>query len=89
MIKSDKEQRLLSASKSFDSGLSRFNLSAWDDVLASDVILHKDGVTLFDDLHGRNSVKGYFKARAFHEPRCCARWLTKGCLFSKEHICIW
>ncbi|EIE22002.1 hypothetical protein COCSUDRAFT_56439 [Coccomyxa subellipsoidea C-169] len=61
-MKTEKEQRLLGASKTFDSGLSRFNLSAWDDLLSSDVILHKDGITLFDDLHGRNSVRGYFQA---------------------------
>ncbi len=61
VMKTDKEQRLLSASKTFDSGLSRFNLGAWDDVLANDVTLHKDGVTLMNDLHGRNSVKGYFQ----------------------------
>ncbi|CAL8471481.1 g11023 [Coccomyxa elongata] len=62
VMKTDKEQRLLSASKTFDSGLSRFNLGAWDDVLSNDVTLHKDGVTLMNDLHGRNSVKGYFQA---------------------------
>jgi len=62
VLKSEKEQRLLNASKTFDSGLSRFNLSAWDEILASNVVLHKDGITLFDDLHGRNVVKGYFQA---------------------------
>lgn len=64
VLKSEKEQRLLNASKTFDSGLSRFNLSAWDEILASNVVLHKDGITLFDDLHGRNVVKGYFQVRA-------------------------
>lgn len=63
-MKTEKEQRLLGASKTFDSGLSRFNLSAWDDLLSSDVILHKDGITLFDDLHGRNSVRGYFQVKS-------------------------
>ena len=61
--KSSKEQRLLSASKAFDQGLSRHNLSGWNDILDPHVILHKDVITLYDDLHGINSVKGYFQVR--------------------------
>ena len=34
------------------AGLSRFDLSLWDELLAQNVVLHKDSVTLFDDLHG-------------------------------------
>ena len=59
--KSSKEQRLLSASKTFDQGLSRHHLSDWDSVLDPNVILHKDSITLYDDLHGLSTVKGYFQ----------------------------
>jgi hypothetical protein len=34
------------------AGLSRFDLSLWDEILAPHVVLHKDAVTLHDDLHG-------------------------------------
>ena len=74
-LKTEREARLLAASKRFDAGaclvkqllqllyvsacaellvagLSRFDLSLWDDLLAHNVVLHKDSVTLFDDLHG-------------------------------------
>ena len=59
--KSSKEQRLLSASKTFDQGLSRHHLSDWDSILDPNVILHKDSITLYDDLHGLSTVKGYFQ----------------------------
>lgn len=29
------------------------------------VILHKDSITLYDDLHGLSTVKGYFQASSF------------------------
>jgi len=60
--KSDKEQRLLSASKAFDQGLARHHLSDWTHILDPHVILHKDAITLYDDLHGIGAVKGYFQA---------------------------
>ena len=59
---------MLSASKAFDQGLSRHNLSGWNDILDPHVILHKDSITLYDDLHGINSVKGYFQVR--HRSGC-------------------
>ena len=59
--KSSKEQRLLNASKTFDQGLSRHHLSDWDSILDPNVILHKDSITLYDDLHGLSTVKGYFQ----------------------------
>ena len=59
--KSDKEQRLLSASKAFDQGLARHHLSDWTHILDPHVILHKDAITLYDDLHGIGAVKGYFQ----------------------------
>jgi len=60
--KSAKEERLLSVSKAFDQGLSRHHLSGWDSILDQNVILHKDSITLYDDLHGLSTVKGYFQA---------------------------
>ena len=59
---SNKESRLLSASKTFDQGLSRHHLSSWDSILDPHVTLHKDAITLYDDLHGLSTVKGYFQA---------------------------
>ena len=59
--KSAKEERLLSVSKAFDQGLSRHHLSGWDSILDQNVILHKDSITLYDDLHGLSTVKGYFQ----------------------------
>ncbi len=63
--RSNKEERLLSASKTFDQGLSRHHLSSWDSILDPHVILHKDSITLYDDLHGLSTVKGYFQVRIF------------------------
>ncbi|KAK9836009.1 hypothetical protein WJX81_005706 [Elliptochloris bilobata] len=60
-LKTEREARLLAVSKRFDAGLARFDLSLWDEVLAPGVILHKDSVTLFDNLHGAKTVKGYFQ----------------------------
>jgi len=60
-LKSEREARLLAVSKRFDAGLSRFDLSLWEEILAPNVILHKDSVTLFDDLHGAKTVTGYFQ----------------------------
>ena len=65
---SNKESRLLSASKTFDQGLSRHHLSSWDSILDPHVTLHKDAITLYDDLNGISTVKGYFQARALHKP---------------------
>ena len=65
---SNKESRLLSASKTFDQGLSRHHLSSWDSILDPNVTLHKDAITLYDDLNGISTVKGYFQARALHGP---------------------
>lgn len=59
---SSKESRLLSASKTFDQGLSRHHLSSWDSILDPHVTLHKDAITLYDDLNGISTVKGYFQA---------------------------
>ena len=61
---SNKEQRLLSASKTFDQGLARHHLSSWDSILDPHVVLHKDSITLYDDLHGLSTVKGYFQVRS-------------------------
>ncbi len=63
---SNKESRLLSASKTFDQGLSRHHLSSWDSILDPHVTLHKDAITLYDDLHGLSTVKGYFQASFIH-----------------------
>lgn len=61
VLKTEKEQRLLDASKKFDSALASKDLSAWDKVLSEEVVLHKDGITLQGDLHGLKTVKGYFQ----------------------------
>jgi hypothetical protein len=63
VLKTEKEAALLAASKKFDQALSRYDLSPFHDLLAEDVVLHQDAVTLFYDLHGRNAVIGYFQAR--------------------------
>jgi hypothetical protein len=63
VLKTEKEGALLAASKKFDQALSRYDLSPFHDLLAEDVVLHQDAVTLFYDLHGRNAVIGYFQAR--------------------------
>ena len=63
VLKSDKEARLLSASKQFDNGLSRYNLGLWDSILAHNVVLHKDGITLNEDLSGASTVKAYYQVR--------------------------
>lgn len=59
--KSEKEQRLLSASKTFDAGLQRFDLSHWGDVLDEHVTLHKDKLTLLEDIHGSGAVRSFFQ----------------------------
>jgi len=62
VLKTEREERLLSISKKFDAGLSRFNLGLWEEILSPHVVLHKDSVTLFDDLHGAKTVTSYFQA---------------------------
>lgn len=61
-FKSDKEQRLLSASKAFNSGFQRYNLSVWGDLLDEHVVLHKDKLTLREDIHGKGAVIAYYQA---------------------------
>ena len=60
-FQSEKEQRLLSASKRFDAGFSRYDLSQWNGLLHEDVVLHKDKLTLREDIHGIDAVKAYFQ----------------------------
>jgi len=60
--KSEKEARLLSASKAFDAGLARFDLSHWDDILDEHAVLHKDKLTLLEDIHGIGAVKAFYQA---------------------------
>ena len=59
--KSEKEARLLSASKTFDAGLQRFDLSHWDDILDEHCVLHKDKLTLQEDIHGIGAVRAFFQ----------------------------
>ena len=63
--KSEKEARLLSASKAFDAGLARFDLSHWDDILDEHVVLHKDKLTLLEDIHGIGAVKAFYQVTFF------------------------
>ena len=74
---SEKDQRLLSASKRFDSGFSRFDLSVWNGLLHEDVVLHKDKLTLREDIHGIDAVKAYFQVavREMYSSHDCCLWL--------------
>lgn len=60
--KSEKDQRLLDASKRFDSAFSRYDMSVFNGLLHEDVVLHKDKLTLREDIHGIDAVKAYFQA---------------------------
>jgi hypothetical protein len=62
VLKTEKEGALLAASKKFDQALSRYEISPFHDLLASDVVLHNDDMTLLTDLHGRSAVITYFQA---------------------------
>ena len=61
VLKTEKEAQLLEKSKLFDKGLSKYDLSRWDSILSPDVVLHKDGITLSEDLFGLSSVKAYYQ----------------------------
>ena len=74
VLKTEKEARLLSASKQFDKGLSTYNLGLWDSILSHDVILHKDAITLNEDLYGAGAVKAYYQVRpSWPAMRCLSR----------------
>ena len=46
-LKSEREARLLAVSKRFDAGLSRFDLSLWEEILAPNVIVRAAHHTMF------------------------------------------
>lgn len=37
------------------------------------MVLHKDAITLYDDLHGLNAVRGYFQVRLLQGVHVLAR----------------
>lgn len=61
VLKTEKESALLAASKQFDDAIAKRDLSACTDLLADDVVLHQDSVTLFHDLKGKKVVTSYFQ----------------------------
>ncbi len=61
VLKTEKEGALLAASKQFDKALARRDLAPLTDLLADDVVLHQDALTLNHDLHGRRIVIKYFQ----------------------------
>eukprot|EP00884_Botryococcus_braunii_P022034 jgi/Botrbrau1/8514/Bobra.0029s0018.1 len=62
VIKTDNEGALLAASKQFDEALAKRDLAPLTDLLADDVVLHQDAVTLNHDLRGRRIVIKYFQS---------------------------
>ncbi len=48
-LKSEREGRLLAVSKRFDAGLSRFDLSLWEEILAPNVIVRAAHHTVIAD----------------------------------------
>lgn len=61
VLKTEKESALLAASKQFDGALAKHDLDPLKDLLADDVVLHQDVVTLNHDLHGKRIVTKYFQ----------------------------
>lgn len=64
VLKTEKEGALLAASKQFDDAIAKRDLSPFTDLLADDVVVHQDSVTLFHDLKGKKVVTSYFQVRA-------------------------
>jgi hypothetical protein len=56
VMKTDYEKKLLDASKTFDSAISKKDVSPLSSLLAKDAILHHDGITRGDDITGSDNI---------------------------------
>lgn len=56
------ESKLLDASKQLDAAVNKRDVDAIKALLADDVIVHKDDLTLKEDLKGLDAVGGWFQA---------------------------
>jgi ketosteroid isomerase-like protein len=55
------ESKLLEASKAFDEAISKKDVSRLPQLLAKDVVLHHDGITLGQDITGADAVSAYIQ----------------------------
>lgn len=65
-------QALIRVGQNFDEAIAKEDLGVLVALLADDVCLHRDCLTLFNDLSGIDKVTNYFRAY-FGEPRTAVK----------------